>query len=117
MKEIKEQVKLKYLLGILVGIFTVLYISYRFIKPLVSDTASLSIVFFILGSSLFLLSFTLFYLLKKQNDELIEDVEELSEYILDISHKKYTSSINIKYYAEFLQISLYLKNVIKRLNK
>ncbi len=117
MKEIKEQVKLKYLLGILVSIFILLYVSYMFLKPLVEDTASLSVVFFVLGSSLFLLNFTIFYLLKKQNDELIEDVEELSEYILDISHKKYTSSINIKHYAEFLQISLFLKNVIKRLNK
>ena len=117
MRGIKEQIKLKYLLLFLVSVFLTLYGAYRYLKPLVENTASLSMVFFFLGLSMFFLSVIVFYYLKKQNEHLLEDVEELSEHILDISDKEYTTNINIKYYSEFLQISLLLKNIIKRLNK
>lgn len=117
MKTIKEQIKLKYLLLHTVVLFIILYVTYRYLKPLVENTASLSMVFFFLGLSLFFMSIVVFYYLKKQNEQLIEDVDELSEHILDISNKDYRANITIKYYSEFLQISLALKNIIKRLVK
>jgi len=60
----------------------------------------------------------LFILLKKTTKKILDDLNELNHYVEDISqNKNYDAVIHIKNYIEFLQISIQLKNIIKRVYK
>lgn len=125
MKNLNKQIQLKYLVLFSILVFIFLFISYAIIKTIILNPSNESstiislvgIVFAILGISIFLIAFGTYYFLKKQNNLLEEDMNLLSNYIVDISQKKYKSSIVIKNYLELLQISLTLKNIVKRLKK
>ena len=59
-----------------------------------------------------------FYFLKKLNTKLTDDIKEIKNYVTEISeHKNYEAIIKIKNYKEFLEISLILKNIVKRLKQ
>jgi len=47
--------------------------------------------------------------------KLNEDIDTLTNYLQKIDAKEYDAEIKIKNYLEFLQLSLLLKNLIKRL--
>ena len=66
---------------------------------------------------LFLLFFVLaFYVLKKMNEKLVFDITQITKYLDEVSKKNYGAVIKVKYFYEFLQISLTLKNLVKRLH-
>ena len=125
MKSINKQIRLTYLLGFNLLIFTVLFFLYNYLKAIVESYSNniniilsgVSIVFMIIGLSVLVFSFAMYMFLKKQNDKLVTDVETLGEHVQEISDKQYDSAIKIKYYSDLLQISLVLKNIVKRLNK
>ena len=65
-----------------------------------------------------LVSTFVFYFLRKINAKLTEDIDEIKNYVTEISeHKNYDAIIKIKDYTEFLEISLILKNIVKRLKQ
>jgi len=71
------------------------------------EIAGVSFVFF----------FIVFYISKKTIDRVNSDVKDIKEYLEDINAKDYKSVIKIKHYVEFLEISLLLKNIVKRLKQ
>ena len=78
-----------------------------------SDFYSLWII---LGVILTLIVLMSFYIAKSMASRIEHDINELREYLNAISNKNYEAHIRIKYYQEFLEISVLLKNLIKRLN-
>lgn len=66
---------------------------------------------------LFLFAFTLaFFLLKKMNEKIVFDIAQIINYLDEVTNKNYSAVIKIKHFKEFLQISLMLKNLVKRLH-
>lgn len=59
-----------------------------------------------------------YYIAHQLNRRVIHDVKELKNYFKEISlNKNYEAIVHIKYIHEFLELSLILKNAIKRLQK
>jgi len=69
----------------------------------------LSIIFVIIAS-------VALYASKEMSKRVIYDIEQITDYLNDISNKNYKSVVRTKYFYEFLQISLMLKNLVKKLN-
>lgn len=66
---------------------------------------------------LFLLILLLaFYASKRMSARVLYDIEQLTHYLDEISNKNYKAIIKTKYFYEFLQISLMLKNLVKKLS-
>ena len=65
---------------------------------------------------LFLFSFV-WYFVDKRNKQILSDAKELTQYLEEINAKNYDAVIKTKYFSEFLQIELLLKNLVKRLHK
>jgi len=57
------------------------------------------------------------FLVKGLHKKLEEDIDALSSYLKKIDAKEYTAPIEIKNYLEFLELSILLKNLVKRLVK
>ena len=130
MKKIREDAFIKIFM-IFVGVFFFFFIGFyilfeNFLLELISqnhlNTQELlpSFNFLFLEFFLFALSILLFvfYMLKKINTKLEDDIQEIKNYVTEISsHKNYDAIIKIKNYTEFLEISLILKNIVKRLKQ
>lgn len=58
-----------------------------------------------------------FFYVKRLDDALMDDVENLSRYMEEINKKNYDAIIHIQHYREFLKISLLFKNLVKRLKQ
>jgi signal transduction histidine kinase len=58
-----------------------------------------------------------FYTSKTMSQQVIEDISRIKKYLDDISDKNYKSNLKVKYFHEFLEISLLLKNLVKKLDK
>jgi len=66
---------------------------------------------------LFLIVFILaFYISKKISEKILLDIADIRNYLEEISKKNYSAVIKTRYFYEFLQISLKLKNIVKRLH-
>ena len=50
------------------------------------------------------------------SNKLSQDVKEFQKYLEEVSNKNYQAVVKIKYFHEFLEMSLRLKNIVKRLN-
>ena len=53
----------------------------------------------------------------KMNKKIIYDISQITNYLDEISNKNYKAVVKTKYFYEFLQISLLLKNLVKKLSK
>lgn len=60
--------------------------------------------------------FLAFYASKRMSARVLYDIEQLTNYLDEISNKNYKAIIKTKYFYEFLQISLLLKNLVKKLS-
>jgi signal transduction histidine kinase len=58
-----------------------------------------------------------FYTSRTMSQQIIEDISRIKKYLDDISDKNYKSNLKVKYFQEFLEISLLLKNLVKKLDK
>jgi two-component system, OmpR family, phosphate regulon sensor histidine kinase PhoR len=58
-----------------------------------------------------------FYLALRMNRKIQHDIGELSSFLEQISEKNYKAVVKVRYFTEFLQISLLLKNMVKKLAK
>ncbi|MDD3443265.1 MAG: ATP-binding protein [Sulfurimonas denitrificans] len=54
---------------------------------------------------------------RKMSKKVVYDIEQITNYLDEISNKNYKAIIKTKYFYEFLQISLLLKNLVKKLSK
>ncbi|MDD2509507.1 MAG: sensor histidine kinase, partial [Aliarcobacter skirrowii] len=54
---------------------------------------------------------------KRMSRKVVYDIEQITNYLDEISDKNYKAIIKTKYFYEFLQISLLLKNLVKKLSK
>ena len=57
-----------------------------------------------------------FYISKKMSARVLYDIDQITNYLDEISKKNYKSIIKTKYFYEFLHISVILKNLVKKLN-
>ena len=76
-------------------------------------SASVWVALFALVTLVF---FLLVYMLHDLHQKLKEDIDALSFYLNKLDAKKYDTKIKIKNYLEFLELSLLLKNLVKRLH-
>jgi len=111
MKDINHiftQHRLFYFVALLVAvlIFTIL----NFFESLLVQWLCISLLFFIT-------IFLMFLVLKKHNDKIMSDSIRLRDYLENISNKKYDAVLHIKYIKEYLEISVILRNIVKRLNQ
>ncbi len=113
----KTFTKLFFLIAILFLLFIV--VSYFSLKLIIVDSENIELynqVWMMLGA-LYLFILTLVYLsIKSINYKLSEDIEHFQDYLEEVSNKNYQAVVKIKYFHEFLEMSLRFKNIIKRLN-
>ena len=60
---------------------------------------------------------TSFYTSQTMSKKVIEDIAKIKDYLDEISEKNYKANLKVKYFQEFLEISLLLKNLVKKLDK
>ena len=71
-----------------------------------------------MGTVFLVLLTIVYFILKKILNRVQEDIDEVTLYLKEISeNKNYEAVVQIKYYLEFLQMSLLLKNIVKRLKQ
>ena len=54
---------------------------------------------------------------KSMSEKIVYDITQITSYLDEISNKNYKAVVKTKYFYEFLQISLLLKNLVKKLAK
>ena len=57
-----------------------------------------------------------FYISKEMSQRIVYDIEQITKYLDEMSNKNYKAVIKTEYFYEFLQISLMLKNLVKKLS-
>ena len=57
------------------------------------------------------------YISKVMSQKIVYDISQITTYLDEISNKNYKAVVKTRYFYEFLQISLLLKNLVKKLNK
>lgn len=100
--------------------FTLFFIaSYFSIRLFVIQAEDLEIynqIWLVLGVLLVFTLALLLFSIKSISYKFSQDVKELHDYLQEISDKNYDAVIKIRFIHEFLEMSLRLKNIIKRLN-
>ena len=57
------------------------------------------------------------FISRNMSEKIVYDIEQITTYLDEISNKNYKAIVKTKYFFEFLQISLLLKNLVKKLSK
>lgn len=57
-----------------------------------------------------------FYFTKSMSDRILYDIKQITAYLDEVSNKNYKAILKTRYFFEFLQISLILKNLVKKLS-
>lgn len=57
-----------------------------------------------------------FYASKRTSTKIVHDIEQITNFLDEVSNKNYNAIVKPKYFYEFLHISLMLKNLIKKLS-
>ena len=115
-----EQTFTKLFLIIAISFFLFCVSGYFSFKFLIIDMQNIDIynqIWIVLGIFALFILVLIYLSIKSISNKLSKDVEELQEYLDDINNKNYDSIIKINTFQEFLQISLLLKNIVKRLNQ
>ena len=119
MKKITKQLLVRFSLILGGVIFIVLLASYMLLKSLFLEQNIALDLLNTLYIELLLFSFILlplaFYFYKKTVDTLQEEIDSFQNYIDKIDQKEYEATFKAKHFQEFLQLSVSLKNIIKRL--
>ena len=93
--------------------------SYFSFKLIIVNTENIELynqVWILLGTLSVLILFLIYFFIRSINSKLIEDTNHFKDYLDEVSNKNYEAVVIIKYFREFLEMSLRLKNVVKRLN-
>jgi hypothetical protein len=126
MKKIKESLLIK-ILQVFVGtIFFLLVSIYLLVRSFILEHSlnshQILVDFNFLFLEIFFIAlvvlFFVFYFIQKKYKNLKEDIDAIKSYLQEVSEdKNYYAVIKIKNYIEFLEISLILKNIVKRLHQ
>ena len=104
---------------IVISFLLFLVVSYFSLKLIIVNAGNIELynqVWIILGA-LYVFIMVLIYLsIKSINYKLSEDIEHFQGYLEEVSNKNYQAVVIIKYFHEFLEMSLRFKNIVKRLN-
>lgn len=57
------------------------------------------------------------YISRRMSQKIVYDISQITTYLDEISNKNYKAMVKTKYFYEFLQISILLKNLVKKLSK
>lgn len=57
------------------------------------------------------------FISRNMSKKVLYDISQITNYLDEVSSKNYKAVIKTKYFYEFLQISIMLKNLVKKLNK
>jgi signal transduction histidine kinase len=57
------------------------------------------------------------FISKVMSQKVVYDIGQITNYLDEVSNKNYKAVVKTKYFYEFLQISLLLKNLVKKLSK
>jgi hypothetical protein len=97
--------------GIVLGAFLVFYAVMFF---LLQGYGIENNVWFILAFLLICVYMTTFITFHSLYKRVKEDLDALTYYLKQIDAKEYTAPLKVKHYLEFLEVTLLLKNLIKR---
>ena len=114
-----DQTFTKLLFQIAISFFLFLIVSYFSLKLIIVDAGNIELynqVWMILGGLYLFIMIIIYFSVKSINYKLSEDIEHFQDYLDEVSNKNYEAVVIIKYFYEFLEMSLRLKNIIKRLN-
>lgn len=109
--------KLFFLIAISFILFLVAsYFSFYLIMVNAENIELYNQVWMILGTLSIFILLLIYFSIKSISSKLMEDAEHFQDYLEEVSNKNYEAVVIIKYFHEFLEMSLRLKNVVKRLN-
>jgi len=100
-----------------VSIFSIFLITAYFsLKPKIEllDSYNQTWIKLVIASVIVLV--IIYFFIKSVSYKLTQDAEKFQNYLEEISNKNYQAVVKIKYFYEFLEMSLRLKNLVKRLN-
>ncbi len=84
------------------------------------DTSDMMDQFYTLWYKLFasfvFIAVIAFFISKMMSKRILYDINQITKYLDEIANKNYGAVIKTRYFYEFLQISLMLKNLVKKLN-
>jgi len=83
---------------------------------LLGSTVSSNLAWYILGGIFLVAYIIVVKLINSIQTKLEEDIYSIRSYLEKIDAKEYDANIKILHYLDFLQISLLLKNLVKRVN-
>ena len=104
---------------IAISFFIFLIVSYFSLKSIIVDAQNIELynqVWIMLGALYIFILILIYLSIKSINYKLSEDIGHFQDYLEEVSNKNYQAVVIIKYFHEFLEMSLRLKNVVKRLN-
>lgn len=88
----------------------------RISKSLAKVMSSFYYLWSKLAIAFFIIILISFYISKMMSKRIVLDIDEITNYLDEISNKNYNAIIKTRYFYEFLQISLLLKNLVKKLS-
>ena len=114
-----DQTFTKLFFQIAISFLLFLTVSYFSLKSIIVDAENIELynqVWMILGGLYVFILILIYLSIKSINYKLSEDIEHFQGYLEEVSNKNYESVVIIKYFHEFLEMSLRFKNIVKRLN-
>lgn len=105
----------------LVAISFILFLiaSYFSLKLIIVNTENIELynqAWMLLGTLSIFILLLIYFSIRNISNKFTEDVKQFQDYLDEVSNKNYQAVVIIKYFHEFLEMSLSLKNIIKRLH-
>ncbi|MDD5158147.1 HAMP domain-containing sensor histidine kinase [Sulfurimonas sp.] len=57
------------------------------------------------------------FISRRMSQKIVYDISQITNYLDEVSNKNYNTALKVRYFHEFLQISIFLKNLVKKLHK
>ena len=102
-----------------VSFFAFFVTAYVLLKATIIESISLETyneIWIILGILFLFILLLIYFSVQNIYYKLSQDITELQNYLDEVSNKNYQAVVKIRYFHEFLEMSLRLKNIVKRLN-
>lgn len=127
LSKLKSTLFLKFIIIVTLLFFTLFLVSYALFNNFIIEHISIEkldlvmddfyTIWLEIGISFFILLTIALYVFSRTIKKITTDISSLTLYLEKISNKQYDSIIKIENYIEFLQLSMHLKNLVKRLQQ